>query len=277
MNATQAENVIFVRGTNFNTLDDGIVCAFKGHQNRTSATILSESLLSCPIPVEVNEDEVVQIAVGLQGSIHIPEVYVDVISIDSPTSSNGTIMSHNTTLCEPGTFQPQNGQGHCLPCPVGFICPEFGIARPILCPAGSICEQLGLIMPSSPCTSGHYCNNGTKMSSQIVLSTTDTWLLEEESGVLTTVMSNSAWNYTPRQPPATGERRISHPPIDVHVTAEQPYPCPVGYYCKEGVSSVEHREDDYTTPQKCFDGYFCSRQVVRGENRAYAFEIGPLI
>lgn len=97
------------------------------------------------------------------------------------------------------------------------------------------------------------------MSSQIAQSTTETWLLEEESGVLTTAMSNSAWDYINRTHPATGERRISHPPIDENVKAEQPFPCSIGLFCTDGVSSAEHREADYATPQPCFDGYFCSR------------------
>ena len=201
-----------------------------------------------------------KVAIGLHGSIHYAEDSIDMMqSFYAPTAPNGTIMNHNITLCEPGTFQPQNGQEQCLPCPVGYVCPSFGLSKPVLCPAGSICERLGLIVPSSLCLSGHYCNEGTKMSSPIASSTTETWLYDDESGVMTTVMANSAWDYVPRTPPATGAMRISHPPIDMYVKAQQPFPCPVGFFCREGVSSIEHREGDYTTPQPCFDGYFCPR------------------
>ena len=68
------------------------------------------------------------------------------------------------------------------PCvrPSVHVCPFFGMSKPKLCEAGSICEHLGLVVPSSPCISGHYCNEGTKMPSQIALESTDTWILEEE-------------------------------------------------------------------------------------------------
>ena len=236
----------------------------------TNATVMTDSLLSCPIPFEDNKDGV-NVAIGLRGSTQSSSLVMT--PFDSPTAPNGTVMNHNITLCKPGSFQPQNGQGQCLRCPIGFICPLFGLTKPILCPAGVICELLGLVVPSSPCVSGHFCNKGTKISSQIAQSTTETWILEEESGVLTTVMSNSAWDYIPRTAPATGERRISHPPADANVKAEQPFPCPIGFFCREGVSTSEHRglnspnlkviypvdKSSITTPLPCSDGYFCPR------------------
>ena len=253
-NVTQAGMVAFARGTNFDTSDD-IACAFG--QTKTNAIVMSGSLLSCQVDGNMDRTKV---AIGLHGSIHYAEDSIDMMqSFYAPTAPNGTIMNHNITLCEPGTFQPQNGQEQCLPCPVGYVCPSFGLSKPVLCPAGSICERLGLIVPSSLCLSGHYCNEGTKMSSPIASSATETWLYDDESGVMTTVMTNSAWDYVPRTPPATGAMRISHPPIDMYVKAQQPFPCPVGFFCREGVSSIEHREGDYTTPQPCFDGYFCPR------------------
>jgi len=254
-NATQAGTIVFARGTNFDTSDD-IACAFG--QTTTSATVMTDSLLSCSFPSDENKNEV-NVAIGLHGSIHTAGNSLVMGPLDSPSAPNGTTMDHNITFCEPGTFQPQNGQGQCLHCPVGYICPLFGMSKPIPCPAGTMCQRLGLVVPSSPCISGHFCNEGTKMSSQMAQSTTETWLLEEESGVLTTIMSNSAWDYIPRTPPATGERRIFHPPVDENVKAEQPLPCPIGFFCKDGVSSAEHRDADYTTPQPCFGGYFCSR------------------
>jgi hypothetical protein len=197
-------------------------------------------------------------AIGLTIPKHSTESSV-LSTLDFPSAPNGTTMNHNITLCKPGTFQPQNGQGMCLPCPIGFICPSFGLSRPVICPPGSICDRLALVVPSSQCVSGHFCNEGTKLSSQMSQSTSETWQLEEESGILTTAMSNSAWDYIHRTPPATGKRRISHPPINENVKAEQPFPCPLGYFCREGVSSATHRLGDYTTPQPCFGGYFCSR------------------
>lgn len=235
---------------------DTAACLF-GAMVSATATVMADSIVLCPSPFLENRDGA-RVAVGLPGSAHATDRSL-ALPLDSPVAPNGTTMGHNVTLCQPGTFQPQNGQDHCLPCSVGFVCPSFGMPRPIACPAGSICDQLGLVVPSSPCVNGHFCNEGTKMSSRMAVSTTETWILDEESGVLTTAMSNSAWDYVSRPRPATGERRISHPPVDEYVKAEQPFPCPIGFFCRNGVSSAEHREEDYTTPQPCFDGYFCPR------------------
>ena len=37
---------------------------------------------------------------------------------------------------------------------------------------------------------------------------------------------------------------------------EQPIPCPLGTYCREGVSTPVTVIGDYSTPQPCFDGFF---------------------
>ena len=254
-NATKDETILFIKGTN---VDTNITCTFND-EAKTNAIILSDSLLTCPMP-PFEDAGGVRVSIGLHGSTHSSETSIAIDNHHLPTAPNGTtIMGHNITQCEPGTFQPQNGQEHCLPCPVGFRCPFFGMSKPTLCEAGSICEHLGLVVPSSPCISGHYCNEGTKMSSQIALESTDTWILEEETGVLTAAMINTDWDYVHRIPPATGERRISHPPINEYVKAEQPIPCPLGTFCKEGVTTDVYVVDDYTTPQPCHDGYFCPR------------------
>lgn len=185
-------------------------------------------------------------------------------------ATNGTYMSsassHNLTLCEPGTFQPQNGQNHCLICPVGYICPMFGMARPMTCPRGFICSRLGLSAPSSPCIAGHYCLEGTKMATQIVDSSTDKWNLDKMTGVVTASIVNvGTWDYMPRENPATGWRRIFHPPDHANITAHQPFPCELGHYCRVGVSTTEHIKGDFSTPQLCHTGHFCPRGSISAE------------
>ncbi|KAL7513815.1 hypothetical protein ACHAXN_011176 [Cyclotella atomus] len=184
-------------------------------------------------------------------------------------ATNGTFISngssHNLTLCEPGTFQPQSGQNHCLLCPVGFICPIFGMVKPMICPAGFICSGLGLSAPSSPCVAGHYCLEGTKMASPIVDLVTTEWNLNEITGIVTAATVNvGIWDYISRQNPATGSRRIFHPPKHADVKAQQPFPCALGHYCRVGVSSSEHKED-FLTPQPCHQGYFCPRGSISPE------------
>jgi hypothetical protein len=219
--------------------------------------VVADSLILCPNLIDDWVHEEVLFSVGMQAYIHSAESYIIEEPRRLPNAPNGTAMDRNFTLCEPGTFKPQSGQGRCLPCPIGFMCPSFGLSTPMVCPAGSICDRLALVLPSSKCISGHYCKEGTKSQYPISLSTTDAWHLEEDSGILMTVLTNNIWGYMPRKPPATGARRIFHPPIG-NVIAEQPIPCPLGYFCREGVSSAEYREGDYTTPQPCSDGFFCS-------------------
>jgi len=185
-------------------------------------------------------------------------------------ATNGTYMSsassHNLTLCEPGTFQPQNGQNHCLICPVGYICPMFGMAQPMICPGGYICSSLGLSTPSSECIAGHYCLEGTKMATQIADSSTTEWNLDNITGVVTASIVNvGAWDYMSRESPATGWRRIFHPPDHANVKAQQPFPCELGRYCRVGVSTTEHIKGDYSTPQLCHEGHFCPRGSISAE------------
>lgn len=37
---------------------------------------------------------------------------------------------------------------------------------------------------------------------------------------------------------------------------EQPIPCPIGTYCREGASTSITFVGDYATPQPCYDGFF---------------------
>lgn len=39
--------------------------------------------------------------------------------------------------------------------------------------------------------------------------------------------------------------------------AQGPIPCPLGYFCRAGVSTHISVPKNYSTPQKCYDGFFC--------------------
>lgn len=79
------------------------------------------------------------------------------------------------------------------------------------------------------------------------------------SGLVTADKSDRQWEYIKRKPPATGSRRIEHPPENSNITAEQPFPCPIGYYCQGGAVTDQPLYANFSTPQKCFDGFFCPR------------------
>ena len=234
-NASKYGSISFVKGSNVNANETNIISK------------LTEDLIIVPLN---------RIQPYLRESFIVQPTY-------SLPATNGTYMSstsHNLTFCEPGTFQPQNGQEYCLLCPVGYFCPFFGMSQPMVCPIGFICSRLGLSSPSSSCVAGHYCLEGTKTASEIAKSSTNEWKVHQITGVITAKIATvGAWDYTGRESPASGSRRVLHPPLHANITAQQPFPCALGFYCQVGVGATKHRKGDFTTPQPCHAGYFCAR------------------
>jgi Tyrosine-protein kinase ephrin type A/B receptor-like len=181
----------------------------------------------------------------------------------------------NFTLCSPGSFQPRSGAAACLPCPVGYMCPDAGLALPVICPAGAVCERTGLRGPSNPCPPGHYCRAGTKSSSAVSgmasssanSSSGADWLRDSVTGLLWVNSDPSAavaghWTQVTRQPPAFGNYSAVAPPAGGNISAEVPIPCPIGYYCSAGAASAVPLPRNVSTPQACFEGFFCPRGSV---------------
>ena len=266
--AIQTKSAWLISGTNLNQTKR-VQCRF-GPDLTSSATVLSNNLVVCPSREGTRQLAVVDIHDDGWKSVGEAAI-MDTTSLTSPPQApNGTTFhDHNVTLCEPGRFQPQRGQSQCLPCPVGFICPFFGLSLPKPCPPGYICDRLGLTAPSSACPAGHACLAGTKVAFAMADGPTEEWSLDEESGVLTANMNQSAFGFISREDESrelfdsvghpTGRQRIRHPPEDNQVVAKQPLACPIGHYCKAGVSSLTHEEGDSSTPQPCFNGFFCPR------------------
>ncbi|KAH8066381.1 hypothetical protein JL722_819 [Aureococcus anophagefferens] len=174
----------------------------------------------------------------------------------------------NFTLCPPGTFQPRGGQVACLACPVGYYCPDFGLSKPVLCPGGFVCSDLGEREPKTPCPPGHYCNPGTKSSDPFAFANNSEYERDAETGVVYLVPPRRDWRLDRRSLPETGTYAPGiHPPrpFDASrpmsssraVLAELPFPCPPGTYCARGASSPVSIPGNFSTPQRCFDGYFC--------------------
>ena len=163
------------------------------------------------------------------------------------------------------SFAPKPRLYECLPCPVSFICPDFGMSKPLLCPAGKVCDQIGLISPSVSCPPGHFCNPGTKTISPLSFSNSNEWIIDTETGRVVQNQNGSLWKKTQRHHPATGLFQIGHEPIIEEVLAEQPFPCPLGYYCRAGVSTEISSFSNFSTPQPCYEGYFCPRGSSKPE------------
>lgn len=73
---------------------------------------------------------------------------------------DGSLLVHNFTLCNPGTYQPMAGQSSCVKCPIGYVCNEFGMTVPRICPAYYLCDVRGLAK-AKPCPTNYICDRGT--------------------------------------------------------------------------------------------------------------------
>eukprot|EP01035_Chromulina_nebulosa_P017309 gene17309-22850_t len=193
---------------------------------------------------------------------------------------NGTycpVNSRNFSLCQPGYFQPRQGQANCILCPVGYICPDSGMSRPVVCPIGQICDIMGLRAAYQSCPMGYYCLNATKASSTDQFKDIDylynnmtAWIEDLVTSAIYFNYSVYNWNYSSWPAPAHGRSRVLHPPAyqcdgydcfpgSQNFLAEAPFPCPLGFYCRTGVGSQISIPKNFSTPQRCFDGYFCPR------------------
>jgi hypothetical protein len=141
---------------------------------------------------------------------------------------------------------------------VGYFCPDFGNIKPVICPPGKVCDGIGLATPRSSCPKGHYCLSGTKSRVPLTFESNDDWILEKETGIANDNRNPLDYTLRNRVPPASGKYRLEYDPHEI-VVAEQPIPCNIGYYCREGVASPLPIESNFSTPQPCFDGFFCPR------------------
>ena len=194
---------------------------------------------------------------------------------------NGTFCpqnSRNFTVCAPGYFQPREGQTGCVICPVGYICPDQGMSRPINCPPGLICDVMGLRSSEKLCPNGHYCLNNTKSSTVADFQGTSQWITDYVTGVVYFNISSTNYDYHQWPAPAVGQSRPVHPPElscdglvcaggTTNVLAEAPFPCPIGHYCRAGVGTQIPMPKNFSSPQRCFDGFFCPRGSVSPEGQ----------
>ena len=266
---------VFIIGTNFFNTSSSF-CRFD--HRITRATILTRSLVLCPSPPRVDDSLSSHISISLNG-IDFSQPSLERFGFEteckpgfycgpSPGSwgnpaPNGTYISNsnalNFTLCEPGYFQPSEGKSNCLLCPISYICPDFGLSKPQVCPAGYICDREGLQGPSQACIEGHFCGPGTRTSDLNAFIGLRDWKNDAITGLVEVDRNHRPWSLVDRLFPATGSRRIEHPPIMDNVTAERPFACPTGYFCRSGVVNDQSVPLNFSTPQKCFDGFFCPR------------------
>ena len=290
---------VFVFGSNFiNTTFLG--CRFGDMLSR--GIFLSNTTIVCLAPSPLGRSELASKSVNVEVTVNGVDFSESRIAFDysEPCDEgwfcpgmtrqlcpNGTycpVGSRNFTLCPPGFFQPKEGQVNCANCPVGYICPDHGMSRPVVCPPGQICDTQGLRASGKNCPMGHYCLNGTKASaaSDFLNNTrdgvNDLWSEEYVTGVVSFDANKVDWSYHQWEFPAIGQSRSNHPP-ELHcdgmvcspgstaVIAEAPFPCPIGHYCRAGVGTQFPLPKNFSTPQRCFDGFFCPRGSMNPEGK----------
>ena len=266
---------LFIRGTHFRNFTS-FSCQFN-NDVKSQAIYIQKNMAVCSLPPTIRErnifvklspsgvDTEFHRSFGLvfQGSCDYGK-YCSYSLVSSILSApNGTYAisqnEHNMTLCKPGSFAPKSGLSECLSCPVSYFCPDFGMSKPLICPSGEVCDRTGLISPSNSCPSGHYCNFGTKTMSPFTFTTNHDWNINIHSGKVVQNLDESLWKKSKRQLPATGSSTVDHIPANKNLLAEQPIPCPLGYYCMSGVSTNVSMAANFSTPQACINGYFCPR------------------
>lgn len=144
-----------------------------------------------------------------------------------------------------------------------FFIPGHGLFSPIPCPAGFMCSDLGLRTPQYPCRKGHFCPSGTKTSRQGGISNSSEgslWMTHPTSGAVYFNVSSQESRFEPihRGGSATGQTVREHYPGGA-LLAEQAIPCPTGYFCGGGIAHERPEVGNFSTPQKCFPGFFCPR------------------
>jgi hypothetical protein len=156
-----------------------------------------------------------------------------------------------------------------------------------LCPAGQICDSMGLGSSQKSCPMGYYCLNTTKASSiegfqgqSETSGLVNAWIQDGVTGAVYFNQTAYNWDYVEWPAPAVGRSRPMHPPASQcdgydcfpgssSITAETTIPCPIGFYCRGGAGALTPIPKNFSTPQRCFDGYFCPRGSVNPEG------IGP--
>ncbi|CAM9294549.1 unnamed protein product, partial [Choristocarpus tenellus] len=198
-------------------------------------------------------------------------------------------LSWEPSDCEPGTFQPNSGQGTCLECLKGYYCPSGAVslldcpagsycpngtmwANQYLCPngtysnitnlidkdgcttcsPGSYCFEDGLTHPSGDCAAGFYCNAGSAVQSP------DSYANVGYSGDKCAERTNSTTNdvcppghYCPKGSPFPLSCPVGTSSESFGLANEsQCIPCDPGHFCPlTGATEVT---------EKCWQGYYCS-------------------
>ena len=131
--------------------------------------------------------------------------------------------------CEKGSYNPNKGQGACIPCPAGKLCNTDGMAAFVDCPAGSYCPagNLNGDANQSPCPAGTFSPSTNLRSADECLPCPPGKYCAEGSTAPTGDCAATFY--------CGGKGTVQQPSDSVYVmgTVHSSGTCPAGFYCQQ--------------------------------------------
>ena len=178
-------------------------------------------------------------------------------------------------LCQPGTWQPDQGQTSCEPCTEGYFCPTTGITSTDqmgICHGGYECEEGQSNAGSNLCQESFYRPEDPDEKDCISCDTEycpDRGMIEPLEcpqgslclgGVIDGPCPRGAYC-------VRGEMTKCDPGtyrnLEGGFSQDMCFPCPAGYYCT-GVDDSGAVETGTVNPEPCNEGFFCPTGSTSG-------------
>jgi hypothetical protein len=202
--------------------------------------------------------------------------------------------------CPVGYQCPDFGMSKPEPCPAGFVCDTLGLRHAVtLCPRGHFCPLGTKSAFPDDFLDITKVDMDWSVGFPAVKPIDNEWDLDEEFGLLTFSDHVRNWTIVYRPWPETGTFRTENPPVGwreptsppwpvpeipestanfqrwmrvnavsrSYELAHRPHPCPLGMYCRPGAAANVSLPRNFSTPQPCFEGFFCPRGSYSPEGR----------
>eukprot|EP00928_Gymnodinium_smaydae_P024083 TRINITY_DN1960_c1_g5_i2.p1 TRINITY_DN1960_c1_g5~~TRINITY_DN1960_c1_g5_i2.p1 ORF type:complete len:6923 (-),score=840.57 TRINITY_DN1960_c1_g5_i2:138-18908(-) len=152
-------------------------------------------------------------------------------------------------------------------CPIGHYCHHWSLQkwtfRVVPCPAGHYCPSAGLSQPS-PCGPGTF----QRMTRQVQCQVCPIGFYCPHDRMLKPVECSRGWicdkpglivpeNRCPRGHYCGPGVAVKVPRMTLMLEGKKPKTCAPGLHCYEGAVTPNPKPHNLTTPQACFQGYYC--------------------
>lgn len=197
------------------------------------------------------------------------------------------------TLCAPGTYQPNDVQQSCIPCPIGFYCLTSGLTVPTVCPAGYYCDHTNVVdYEDYPCPEGSfsYLEGLTSVNDCLQCPYGRFCGLNADGGPITQVADASECPEYDKCYPTAGDNTFTSTDVTDCSVGEicatntaVPTLCPPGSYTDPLATTSGNSQSDYCLPcpankycpdwgltsadlENCPDGYVCLGSAIHPSN-----------